>query len=50
MGEHSMEVDPAHLHAGATRCHEAAETALNAAGKLDAKWRTVVNEEVDPDV
>ena len=37
MGEGSMEVDTTHLHAGATRCHEAAETALNAAGKLDAK-------------
>mgnify|MGYP000243367417 FL=1 len=40
MAERSMEVDPAHLHAGATRCHEAAETALSAAGELGGKKPT----------
>jgi len=34
MTEHSMEVDPAHLHAGAERCDDGAATALSAAGKL----------------
>ncbi|MEZ0051339.1 cob(I)alamin adenosyltransferase [Mycobacterium sp. MAA66] len=37
MAEQSMEVDPAHLHAGADRCGDAAATALKAAGKLAEK-------------
>ncbi|PIB79560.1 DUF2563 family protein [Mycobacterium celatum] len=37
MAEQSMEVDTAHLHAGADRCSDAAQTALTAAGKLAGK-------------
>lgn len=40
MAEHSMEVDTTHLHAGAERCSDAAQTALTAAGKLAAKQPT----------
>ncbi|WP_232000767.1 DUF2563 family protein [Mycobacterium kyorinense] len=32
-----MEVDTAHLHAGADRCNDAGQTALAAAGKLAGK-------------
>ena len=35
-----MEVDAAHLHAGAVRCSDAASTALAAAGKLAGKEPT----------
>lgn len=41
MAEQSMEVDTAHLHAGADRCSDAAQTALAAAGKLAGKVPTV---------
>lgn len=40
MAERSMEIDTAHLHAGADRCGEAADTALAAAGKLAEKKPT----------
>lgn len=40
MVERSMEVDTAHLHAGAERCTDAAQTALAAAGKLAGKKPT----------
>lgn len=40
MAESSMEVDTAHLHAGADRCDDAAATALAAAGKLAGKQPT----------
>jgi hypothetical protein len=41
MAERSMEVDTAHLHAGADRCRDAAGAALAAAGKLAEKKPTV---------
>jgi hypothetical protein len=41
MAESSMEVDTAHLHAGADRCDDAAATALAAAGKLAGNEPTV---------
>ena len=37
MSGRSMEVNPAHLHAGADRCVDAADTALAGAGKLEGK-------------
>ncbi len=37
MAERVMEVDTAHLHAGADRCGDAAGMALTAAGKLAEK-------------
>lgn len=37
MAEQRMEVDPAHLHAGADRSMDAADTALTGAGKLEGK-------------
>ena len=40
MAEQSMEVDTVHLHAGADRCGDAADTALAAAGKLAGKEPT----------
>ena len=35
MSGRGMEVDPAHLHAGADRCVDAADTALAGAGRLE---------------